>query len=182
MAIVFYISGAIAVVAAMAAIVQLNAIHALLYLALSFLAVAMVFYTLGAPFVAALEVIVYVGAIVVLFVFVVMLLNMRMVPGGSRLERESLAPRNWLLPAALVVVLAAELAYLFATGGSQPGSGPVVGTGVVEPKQVSLALFGPYILGVELASFVLLAGLVGAYHLGRLGSQDAGPPGGDPHV
>ena len=54
----------------------LNAVHALLYLIVSLLAVAVVFYVLGAPFVAALEVIIYAGAIMVLFVFVVMMLNL----------------------------------------------------------------------------------------------------------
>ena len=56
-------------------ITRLNAVHALLYLVVSLLAVAMVFFILGAPFVAALEVIIYAGAIMVLFIFVMMMLN-----------------------------------------------------------------------------------------------------------
>ena len=74
-------------------ITRLNAVHALLYLIVSLLAVAVVFYTLGAPFVAALEVIIYAGAIMVLFVFVVMMLN-----SASRPSRRS---ARWLKPAHL---------------------------------------------------------------------------------
>ncbi len=165
MELVFYISGAIAVLSTIGVVTRLNAVHALLYLVVSLLAVALVFYSLGAPFVAALEVIIYAGAIMVLFIFVVMLLNLG--PQGSPEEREWLRLRNWAGPAALSLLLALELLYALLLGGmvkDAPAS-----AGVVEAKQVSLALFGPYVLGVELASMLLLSGLVGAYHLGRQG-------------
>ena len=74
-------------------ITQHNAVHALLYLIVSLLAVAVIFFTLGAPFVAALEVIIYAGAIMVLFVFVVMMLN----SGRATVEQE----RGWLSPGSL---------------------------------------------------------------------------------
>jgi NADH-quinone oxidoreductase subunit J len=70
----FYIISAIAVLATVMVITRYNMIHALLYLVVSFLAVALIFYMLGAPFMAALEVIVYAGAIVVLIIFVIMVL------------------------------------------------------------------------------------------------------------
>ena len=76
MEIAFFAAGAVAVIATVLAITRLVAVHALLYLIVSLLAVAVVFYTMGAPLVAALEVIIYAGAIVVLFVFVVMMLNL----------------------------------------------------------------------------------------------------------
>ena len=126
--------------------------HALLYLVVSLFAVAVVFYTLGAPFVAALEVIVYAGAIMMLFVFAVMLLN---VSADSPIR----ARQAWLGPAILVAVLLAEVIYgLVLT--SPPLAGAEVG-----PQQVSEALFGPYVLGVELASMLLLAALIGARHV-----------------
>ncbi len=156
---VFYISGAIAIAATVLVITRLNAIHALLYLIVSLLAVAVVFYTLGAPFVAALEVIVYAGAIMVLFLFVIMLLNQG--PETVAMEREWLRPGTWLGPAILATILFAELIYASSLNGSQISGNPV------EPRPVGAALFGPYLLGVELASMLLLAGLVGAYHLGR---------------
>ena len=69
----FYLAGAIAVISTLAVIVQTNIVHALLYLILSLLSVAVVFYVLGAPFAAVLEAIVYAGAIMVLFLFVIMM-------------------------------------------------------------------------------------------------------------
>ncbi len=160
MNVVFYLSAAVAVLSTAAAITRLNAVHALLYLIVSLLAVAVIFYTLGAPFVAALEVIVYAGAIMVLFVFVVMLLNLG--PQTVAQERQWLSPGIWIGPAFLAVILIAELMYVVMGPAGASGVGKVV-----EPNQVGAALFGPYVLGAELASFVLLAGLVGAHHLGR---------------
>jgi NADH-quinone oxidoreductase subunit J len=160
MNIVFYIAAAVAIIATVLVITRTNAVHALLYLIVSLLSVALVFYSLGAPFVAALEVIVYAGAIMVLFLFAIMILNLGQ--QDSEQERRWLQPATWRGPAILATVLAIELVYLFvASGGRLPSSGSV------EPRQVGIALFGPYLLGVELASMLLLAGLVGAYHLGR---------------
>jgi NADH-quinone oxidoreductase subunit J len=164
----FYLSGAVAILATVMVISEEHAVHALLYLIVSLLAVAMVFYALGAPFVAALEVIVYAGAIVVLFLFAVMMLGLG--PGEIEQEARWLSTSAWLGPAALALVLFVELVYALASGAS-----PLAGATVVDPRQVGLALFGPYLLGVELASFLLLAGLVGAYHLGRRAAR--GEPG-----
>jgi NADH-quinone oxidoreductase subunit J len=155
----FYLSGAVAIAATLMMLTRLNAVHALLYLIVSLLAVAVTFYIIGAPFVAALEVIIYAGAIMVLFIFVVMLLNL-----GRRavdLERSWLTPGMWAGPVILAVILAGEFIYLLA--GRAPDS---TMAGVIDPKQVGLAMYGPYLIGVELASMLLLGGLVGAYHLG----------------
>jgi NADH-quinone oxidoreductase subunit J len=160
MNVVFYISGAVAVVTTAAAITRRNAIHALLYLIVSLLSVALVFFTLGAPFAAALEVIVYAGAIMVLFVFVVMMLNQGRAAGEG--EPEQWNGRTWIGPSILAAILAGELIYLFVwNAAGRTGAGEVI------PGQVGAALLGPYVLGVEMASLLLLAALVAAYHLGR---------------
>jgi NADH-quinone oxidoreductase subunit J len=170
MNIVFYLSSAVAIISTLLVITRLNAVHALLYLIVSLLAVALIFFTLGAPFLAALEIIIYAGAIMVLFVFVVMVLNL----GAEAAEQESqwLSPGIWRGPALLAVILVGELVYMAARGGGQLTAAAGVG-----PKQVGMALFGPYLLGVELASLLLLAGLVGAYHLGRRTQSEAGGEG-----
>jgi NADH-quinone oxidoreductase subunit J len=157
---VFYISAAVAVVATAMALTRLNAVHALLYLIVSLLAVALVFFCLGTPFVAALEVIIYAGAIMVLFVFVIMMLNLG--PHASEQERSWLTPSIWIRPAVLGLILLSELAYAIVRSGGSLTSATAVG-----PKEVAITLFGPYVLGVEIASLLLLAGLVGACHLGR---------------
>ena len=90
MELAFYIAGAVAVISTILMLTRLNVVHALLYLIVSLLGVAVVFYTLGAPFVAALEVIIYAGAIMVLFVFVVMMLNLG--EHGAEMEKQWLTP------------------------------------------------------------------------------------------
>lgn len=156
---IFYISAAIAIVATLLTITCRSTVHALLYLVISLLAVAVMFFLLGAPFVAALEVIIYAGAIMVLFIFVVMLLNL----DGQHATGEGLlaAPSTWAGPAALAAILVAEVVILMGFGMRGPLSGVSV-----DPKPVALALYRPYLIGVELASFLLMAGVVGAYHLG----------------
>ncbi len=160
MNLLFYISAVIAVLSTFLVITRKSAVHALLYLIVSLLAVALIFFSLGAPFVAALEVIIYAGAIMVLFVFVIMMLNL----GSEAAIQESLwmSPGTWTGPSILAAVLALELLYVFTTDRARLYSASLIG-----PKQVGIALFGPYVLGVELASMLLLAGLIGAYHLGR---------------
>ena len=160
MTIAFYVAAAIAVIATAVAITRFNAVHALLNVIVSLLAVAVIFYTLGAPFIAALEVIVYAGAIMVLFIFVVMMLNLG--PRSEQQEREWFSGRGWVLPGILALLLTIEFIYILARS-----SASLAGTAMIVPKEVSLTLFGPYLLGVELASFLLLAGLVGAYHVGK---------------
>jgi NADH-quinone oxidoreductase subunit J len=160
MDLLFYISAAVAVISTFMVITGKNAVHALLYLIVSLLAVALIFFSLGAPFAAALEVIIYAGAIMVLFVFVIMMLNIG--PGAAGQEAGWLNPKVWIGPFVLVSVLLAELVYVLTSAGTT-GSGTVL----VGPRQVGIALLGPYVLGVEMASLLLLAGLVGAYHLGR---------------
>jgi NADH-quinone oxidoreductase subunit J len=153
MTVLFYIAAAVAVLSTLLVVTRRNLVHGLLYLVISLFAVAVVFYTLGAPFVAALEVIVYAGAIMMLFLFAVMLLNLS---ADSPVRMPRIA---WLGPAILVAVLLAEMIYGL-TLETQPLAGAEVG-----PKAVSEALYGPYVLGVELASMLLLAALIGARHV-----------------
>jgi NADH-quinone oxidoreductase subunit J len=154
MNIVFALGALVAVASTVMVITRQEAVHALLYLVVSLLAVALLMLLLGAAFVAALEVIIYAGAIMVLFVFVIMMI------GGETIR---LAPRSWIGPAILSAILLAELAWVVTAGKAAAEAAPAVEVG---PKQVGMALFGPYLLGAETAAFLLLAGLVGAFHLG----------------
>ncbi len=169
MSIAFYLAAAVALLATLQVITRSNPVHALLYLVVSLLAVAVIFLLLGAPFAAALEVMVYAGAIMVLFVFVVMMLNAG--PDALNRERSWLRPGIWLGPGVLAGILLTELLVLL----QNPVFIPLVEVG---PKAVGIALMGPYLLAVELASLLLLAGLVGAYHLSR--HYLRAPPDGAP--
>jgi NADH-quinone oxidoreductase subunit J len=139
-----------------------------LYVVVSLLAVAAIFLSLAAASAAVLEIIVYAGAIMVLFIFVVMMLNLG--KRSTEEEAELLKPTMWAGPGFLALVLLFELTIVLVRGG-----GAVTGGTGAGPKEVSLSLFGPYLIGVELASFLLLAGLVGAFYLGTR----ARPTGGD---
>ena len=156
----FYIASAIAIIATVMVITRHNLIHALLYLVVSFLAIAVVFYLLGASFMAALEVIIYAGAIVVLIIFVIMMLNLK----AEAVEQE----RQWMKggiiigPAILSLVLLVELFYIISEVGM---SGQEYH--IVDAKAVGISLYGPYVIGVELSGILLMSGIVGAYHLGR---------------
>ncbi len=161
----FYVAATAAIISTFMVIIQRNAVHALLYLIVSLLSVALVFFVLGAPFVAALEVIIYAGAIMVLFVFVIMMLNLG--PQSVEQERQWSFTGIWIGPTILTIVLTAEFIFVLLRD-----KGRAFDASVVAPKQVGIALLGPYVLGVELASMLLLSGLVGAYHLGgRAGSE-----------
>lgn len=160
MAIAFYLAALVAIIATLRVITNSNPVHGLLSLIVSLLAVSVIFVTLGAPFAAALEVIVYAGAIMVLFVFVVMMLNL----GSATVAQEKkwLQPSTWIGPSLLTCALLAEMVWILTAP-----SGQNLGSQVIDGKQVGIALFGPYLLTVELASFLLLAALVAAWHLGK---------------
>lgn len=157
--ILFYTASLVAIISTALVVGSANAVHALLYLILSLIASAVVFYLMGAYFAALLEVIIYAGAIMVLFLFVVMMLNL----GSETIEQEKrwLDPSIWRWPTALATVLFMEFLFVLLRGGAEP-----VGH-IVTPKEVGIALLGPYVIAVELASMLLLAGLVAAYHLAR---------------
>ena len=101
-------------------ITRLNAVHALLYLIVSLLAVAVIFFALGAPFVAALEVIIYAGAIMVLFVFVIMMLNLGPTPAAQERRGSSLGAGSG--PAVLAAVLLARAALRAGRGAAAPAA------------------------------------------------------------
>jgi len=150
---IFGASAVVAVAATIMVITRRNAVHALLYLVVSFLAVAVIMLLLGAAFVAALEIIIYAGAIMVLFVFVVMLIGHQEI---------AIPARAWIGPAIMGTLLLAEVAWVIVNGAPTGPAATAEG-----PKAVGMSLFGPYIVGTEISAFLLLAGLVGAFHLGR---------------
>jgi NADH-quinone oxidoreductase subunit J len=159
MNLIFYIAGAIAIFSTIMAISNKNAIHGLLYLITSLLAISVIYYILGAPLVAALEVLVYAGAIMVLFIFVVMMLNIGM---EEEVEKKWLSPRMWILPSVLAAALL--VVFIAASGNLQDGNAPRPEIG---PKKVGITLFTTYLIAVELSAMLLMAGIVGTYHVGK---------------
>ncbi|VEB86631.1 NADH dehydrogenase subunit J [Citrobacter koseri] len=136
----FYICGLIAILATLRVITHTNPVHALLYLIISLLAISGVFFSLGAYFAGALEIIVYAGAIMVLFVFVVMMLNL----GGSEIEQERqwLKPQVWIGPAILSAIMLVVIVYAILGVNDQGIDGTPISA-----KAVGISLFGPYVSG-----------------------------------
>jgi NADH-quinone oxidoreductase subunit J len=156
--IIFYLLALLILGSTAMAITRRNLIHAVIYLIFSFFGSAMLFYLFGAPFLAVLEVIIYAGAIMVLFLFIVIMMKLKT-------GEERLFPLNQWLPAAIFGV--AYIAIGIGAVMSEPGSRIVLKTAIAEPS-----LFGQYIfekqwLSIEIVSLLLLVALIGALLLGR---------------
>jgi len=154
----FFIAAAVAVISTIMAISGKNAIHSLLFLILSLLAVSVIFYLLNAPFIAALEVIIYAGAIMVLFIFVTMMLNVGI---ENKNGNKQTNPRKWIISSILAAILLVDFILVLKNVPASPSVNQVI-----LPKQVGISLFSTYLLAVEIAAILLMAGVIGAYHLG----------------
>ncbi len=159
----FYLMALVAIVSTVRVVTNTNPVHALLSLIISLLAVAGIFMIVGAPFAGALEIIVYAGAIMVLFVFVVMMLNL----GQNTVEQESkwLTSSAWAYPALMSFLMGLILVWMLKSDYTTAGT--IMGAQVVGPKEVGTSLFTQYLLLVEVAAMLLLGALVAAFHLGK---------------
>jgi NADH-quinone oxidoreductase subunit J len=153
----FYILAAVIVVATVFAITERHTVHAIVYLVTSFFALAIIFYLLGAPLVAVFEVIIYAGAIMVLFLFVIMMLDL-----GHPEKVASPGWHDWWPAALLGGVILASTALLCVT--HHPGTADGTAVGV---RDFARSLFQQYGIAVEVISMQLLFALVGALYLGR---------------
>ena len=156
----FYVFAALAVVSALGMVLNVrNTVASAMSLVVTMIALAGIYLLLDAYLVAVIQIMVYAGAIVVLFLFVVMLLNLR---------HDAFAPgRQWLVKAGallLALVVLSELLRLFAGGMPTPLPPPA---GFGGYRQVGIALYTDYVLLVEMASLLLLAAIVGALILAK---------------
>ncbi len=158
-AVIFYLLGVIIVAFTALAITRRNVMHAIVYLVGSFIATALLFYLLGAPFLAILEVVIYAGAIMVLFLFIVMMLEIKR-------DEQTLWPflRQWF-PALALAGISFIVMFVFILLGS--GSSSPLPLVMAAPLAFGRFLFQKYWLGVEIASYLLFVALVGALYLGR---------------
>jgi len=163
--IAFFILAAVAIGAALGMLFSRNAVHSALFLVLNFAVMAVFFLLLNAPFIAMVQVTVYAGAIMVLFLFVIMLL-------GAELLRTHNTVLTWQPLAAGLLALAflGTLAYLFVVRGVGETPGPLTGEAAQTfgaPQTIGLALYQQYLLPFELTSFLLLVAMIGAVVLTR---------------
>ncbi len=154
--ILFYLLAAIIALTTGLALTRRDPLHAVLWLILSFFGSALLFYLLGAPLLAALEVIVYAGAVMILFLFIVMMLK----TDSSRARRLSALP---LLPLGLLALTGLLLGVRLLHGEG----GGLLPLATLTPKELGLYLFRHHALAVEIVSLLLLVALVGALLLDR---------------
>ena len=153
----FYILAVVAVVATLLAITEKHPVHAIIYLVTSFFSLAVIFFLLAAPLVAMFEIIIYAGAVMVLFMFVIMMLDL-----GRPEEARRPALRRWLLPLLLGGVILVSLWVLAAGYFGAPAA-----VNAVTVREFSVTLFRSYGVAVEIISMQLLFAVVGAFYLGR---------------
>ncbi|MGD0922021.1 MAG: NADH-quinone oxidoreductase subunit J [Terriglobia bacterium] len=156
--IAFFFLSAVTLISAVMVITRRNAVHSIIWLIVTLFSVGGVFLTLHAEFLFAVQVILYVGGIMVLFLFVVMLVNLDVSLKQAQFSRQ------WLVALVTALVLMAELAYgiyrghtgfALAEGSAAPAAGG-------NTQAVGLALYQDYVLAVEIASLLLLVAMVGA--------------------
>jgi len=161
LALLFILFGALAIGCALAMVAQRNPLYSAISLIGVFISLACLYVMLAAPFIAAVQVIVYAGAIMVLVVFVIMLLNVE--------QEERRRPRlTFLVPMAVVLaaVLIAEVAFILV---SVRDFGPAVPSNIGITHSIGAALFTQYLLPFEITSILLLMAIVGAMTLARRG-------------
>lgn len=157
----FYLLAAIITVATALTVTSRNLVHAVVYLVISFLGTALLFYLLGAPMLAALEGIIYAGAIMVLFLIIIMLMQIDEQDG-----RVSLLNQGFFVIAVCGTAFCIVLVLLYGN----PGSFVPLQAAMAGPRQFGVFIFQKYWLAVEVVSFLLFVALVGALYLGRSAS------------
>jgi NADH-quinone oxidoreductase subunit J len=164
--VLFLLLALVAIGAAIGMLFSRNAVHSALFLVLNFATVAFFFLFLGAPFIAMVQVTVYAGAIMVLFLFVIMLL-------GAELLRQPGRVLSWQPPLTvfLALVFLGVVGLYFWNAGAA-GLPPAFASDEAArafgaPQSIGLTLFQDYVLPFEITSFLLLVGMIGAVVLTR---------------
>jgi NADH-quinone oxidoreductase subunit J len=158
--IAFYVLSVIAVFSAIAVISARNPVHSVLFLILTFFTSAGLFVLLGAEFLAMLLVVVYVGAVAVLFLFVVMMLDVDF----AELKQGFLSylPIGFLIAAALFAELALVGSAAMSADGAPIALGPRAETNVTNAEQIGRVLYTDYLLVFQMAGLVLFVAMIGA--------------------
>ena len=160
--ILFILFAALAIGCAIAVVSQSNPLYSAISLIGVFISLASLYIMLAAPFIAAVQVIVYAGAIMVLVIFVIMLLNVEHVEPRRRRLR-------WLVPVAvgMAAILIAETIFILYSVQNAPGIVPGTGSDVGLTRSIGVGLFTKYLLPFEITSVLLLMAIVGAMSLAR---------------
>lgn len=157
--ILFFGLALVAIAAAIGMLSSQNAVYSALFLVINFATVAVFYLLLGAPFIAMAQITVYAGAIMVLFLFVIMLL------GAERLAPGKVLPYQRPMAIGLAVLLVVEAAYLMLVRNPSAAviNAPTEATNTVESlRELGMTLFNQYLLPFEVTSILLLVAMIGA--------------------
>jgi NADH-quinone oxidoreductase subunit J len=155
--VIFYVVSPVVVAATAMAVTRRNLVHAVIYLIFSFFGTAMLFYLFGAPLLAALEVIIYAGAIMVLFLFIVMMID-------PKVHQEIFFPLSQWLPAAAFGMVYIIAGYLVS---KTPANDAALKLVTASPREYAVYVFKNHWLSIEIVSLLLLVAVIGALHLGK---------------
>jgi NADH-quinone oxidoreductase subunit J len=163
-AVAFYTFAALILVLGVLVVSAKEAVHSVLFLVANFLVVAMLYVLMHAEFLAVIQVLVYAGGIVVLYLFVVMLVNLKRAPEANQDPRR----REWLGIVLAGAVLAEFVAIaLYAFGGPIPQQAAEAGTAIGNVEKLGWLLYVDYLIPFEVASVMLLVAMVGAIILAK---------------
>lgn len=162
---VFSVMGVVVVASAIGLLVSRNAIYAAMFLVLNFLTVGFMYLSLGAAFIALVQVTVYAGSIMVLFLFVIMLL------GGEQLPLINPLSGQRLVGVLIGVAFLAEIVLYIVMRGDTGASVVLTGTSFATPAAFGMLLFSRYLLPFEITSIILLAAVIGAVFLTRTSKE-----------
>ena len=165
-AIVFYTLAAFTLGFGVLVITARNTVHSVLFLVANFLCVAVLYVALAAEFLAVIQVLVYAGGIVVLYLFVVMLVNLKAIP-EARLDPRRRSRLGFVIAAALLAEVSAILVYAGSRSQMAPASGAVGTPAAGNTETVGWLLYTDYLVPFEVASVLLLVAMIGAILLAR---------------
>ncbi len=159
--ILFLVLAAVAILAALGMLLSSNAVYSALFLILNFATIAVFYLLLGAPFIAMAQITVYAGAIMVLFLFVIMLLGAELLTAGEA--------RGWQRPLAmlLTLILLAESAFLIFSRSDLIAVISPAASAYASPQAIGELLFSRYLLPFEVTSILLLVAMVGVIVLSK---------------
>lgn len=160
--VMFYVLAAVAVVSAILVVTRRNPVHSAIYLIITLLSVALLYVQLQAEFLAAVQIILYIGGIMVLFLFVIMLVRLDIAAHQSQFNQQ------WLIAGVATAILLVELgAVLYVGRGTALAPSPTVGGLQPNTQLIGRTLFQNYMLPFEIASLLLLVAMVGAVLMAR---------------
>ncbi|QJC30098.1 NADH-quinone oxidoreductase subunit J [Enterobacteriaceae endosymbiont of Plateumaris sericea] len=162
MEIIFYILGLLSIISTLCVVISINPMYTLVYFLVSLISISGIFFTLGDYFAGALEIIIYAGAIVVLFVFVLMLLNHKQI---ALEEKKILIKKPIVLISSILLTIVLLFFLIFMIKASC--NNKYIFNNIIDINSIGINMFKQYKIIVELISILLLAGLIIVFHIGN---------------